>query len=255
MTRVERAIVWKRSDFRESSRLITLVTPEHGKLVVLAKGAHRQGSVCLGRIDLFNLLDVTLSRGTLPLLSRVRLVHEPRPLRQPIRYRAASYLAELFDAGFLGGHPAPELFELLDGSLKLVERCPAAALPQILTGVELRFLDYLGQRPSLTSCSQCGTAAGETPLFPAARGLSCARHPQDPWSSGAAVPPVAPAGLQWLDSLARAPGRAWPGLPPAPPGITALVGRWVAQALERRPRHRPAAFGREGRGWVTHGSG
>ncbi len=68
-----RALVWKRTDYRESSRLITLITAERGKLPTLAKGAHRSGSQCLGRIDLFNLVEVKISGGQLPVLHRVEL--------------------------------------------------------------------------------------------------------------------------------------------------------------------------------------
>ena len=98
-----RGLVWKRTDYRESSRLITLITAERGKLTTLAKGAHRSGSQCLGRIDLFNLVEVKISRGKLPVLHRVELLHEHRGLRVPHRYNAASYLTELFDPALLPG--------------------------------------------------------------------------------------------------------------------------------------------------------
>ena len=110
-----RGIVWKRTDFRETSRLITLITPEHGKLVTLGKGAHRPGSQCLGRIDFLNLLEVKISGGNLPVLHRVRLLREHRRLREPIRYTAASYLTEIFDPTFLAGRADPGLFDLLAG--------------------------------------------------------------------------------------------------------------------------------------------
>ena len=66
-------LIWRRSDFRESSRLITLVTPDRGRLTTLGKGAYRTASQCLGRIDFLNLVEVKLSAGNLPVLHRVKL--------------------------------------------------------------------------------------------------------------------------------------------------------------------------------------
>jgi DNA repair protein RecO (recombination protein O) len=233
-----RGIVWKRSDFRESSRLITLVTPEHGKLVTLGKGAHRPGSQCLGRIDFLNLLEVKISGGRLPILHRVRLVREHRALREPIRYSAASYLTEIFDPTFLSGRADPGLFELLAGGLLLLERCPAVAIPRVLAGIELKYLAELGLQPPLLQCRQCGQALSDGPLYPGEPhgGLCCRRH------AGGDARAVPSRALRWLDDLRESPGRTWPGLPPVPRDARQLLGRWIANAMERRPRWRETAY-------------
>src|SRR5882672_7879250 len=94
------ALLWKRVDFRESSRVVSLVTREHGRVMALAKGAHRPDSPFLGRLDFLNEVYATLSpdRGGLRLLLRVELVHERRALRSPARFLAASHVCDLADA-------------------------------------------------------------------------------------------------------------------------------------------------------------
>ncbi len=235
MSTAHHALVWQRSDFRESSRLVTLITRAQGKVTTLAKGAHRQDSPFLGRIDFLNLIEARLSRGSLPVLHRVKLLHEYRGLREPRRYLCASYLCELFDPAFPHGREDPQLFDLLTGGLRLLERCPSAVIPQVVLGVELRLLQDLGSRPSLGACAQCGARGA---LYPAHHqpALLCSRHRAGP---GTAVPRAA---LVWLERAAHCAGRDLPDLPPAPAAARRLLGRFVSLALERRPRLRQRAL-------------
>ncbi len=231
----QQALVWQRSDFRESSRLVTLITREQGKVITLAKGSHRQNSPFLGRIDFLNLIEARLGRGSLPLLYPVRLLHEHRGLREPRRYLAASYLCELFDPAFPHGRVDQELFDLITGGLRLLERCPKGVIPQVLMGVELRLLQELGVKPPLEACARCGR---QGQLYPARHepALLCSEHRA---GSGRPVPSAA---LAWLQRAVDCGGRDLPGLPPAPAAARELLGRFVALALERAPRLRQHAL-------------
>jgi DNA repair protein RecO (recombination protein O) len=235
------ALVWRRSDFSESSRLVTLITREDGKLSTLAKGAHRATSPFLGRLDLLNLVRPRLARrpgGGLRLLRDVELVHEHRGLRAPGRFLAASYLCEIFDVAFLDGRADPPLFDLLTGALRVAERCPQRAIPTVLSGIELRFLAVLGSLPDLRRCSACGRPADDLGLGAFGLGLLCATHRDD---SAAVVPTET---LSWLRRLQETPGRSWDALPPPGPAARSILGGWIAATLERAPRWRRLAFPR-----------
>ncbi len=235
-----RALIWNRRDFRESSRLVTLLTRERGKLTALAKGAHRANSNLLGRLDLLNLCEITLAGRGMPLLSRATLLHEPRGLRQPSRFLIATHLVEIFDTAFLDGRADPDLFDLLTGALTLIERAPATSLPLCAAGIELKFLRTIGLCGALTSCAQCGAAlSAATPLFTARDGqggVFCDQH-RPPGST-----PAPGDVLTWLARLADRPGRDWPTLPVTPHASKALtlLGPWLSAALEFRPRSRGA---------------
>jgi recombinational DNA repair protein (RecF pathway) len=221
MSASQQALVWQRADFRESSRLVTLITRDGGKTTTLAKGAHRPDSPFLGRIDFLNLIAARLGRGSLPILHRVKLLHEHRGLRQPHRYLCAGYLCELFD-------PAT-------GGLRLLERCPEKTIPQVILGVELRLLHELGSRPSLGACARCG-AEGALHAARHQPALLCARHRE---GSGGPVPKSA---LAWLQQAARCSGRELPDLPPVPAAASRLLGRFVSLALDKRPKLRQRAL-------------
>ncbi len=231
---VLRAIIWKRLDFRETSRLVTLLTRERGKLNALAKGAHRPNSPMLGDLDFLNLVEVRLAGRGLPILSRVRLLHEPRGLRQSGRFLACNYLTEIFDRACLEGRQDVELFDLVEGALILIERCPLASLPQVLAGIELRFLAILGQQAILDRCSICGREQGDLFLAKEHGGLYCASH------RPARALITRKNTRLWLKQLDQSPGKSWPSLPPSKHNRRALdiLGIWLESAVEYMPRSR-----------------
>lgn len=57
------AIILSRTDFGEADRILTLLTPDHGKLRLMAKGVRRVKSKLAGGIELFSVSDITFIRG------------------------------------------------------------------------------------------------------------------------------------------------------------------------------------------------
>lgn len=57
------AIILKRTDFGEADRIITLLTPDYGKLRVMAKGVRRVKSKLAGGIELFSISHITYIQG------------------------------------------------------------------------------------------------------------------------------------------------------------------------------------------------
>lgn len=56
-------IVMARTDFSEADRILTVLTPDHGKLRLMAKGVRRVKSKLAGGIELFSVSEVTFIRG------------------------------------------------------------------------------------------------------------------------------------------------------------------------------------------------
>jgi DNA repair protein RecO (recombination protein O) len=233
-------LVWKRFDFRETSRIVALLLRDHGVVHALAKGAHRETSPLLGRIDFLSDLEVQLSgaRDGLRTLVRADLVRERRGLRAPARFLAASHFVEICDFALVPGRGEPELFDLIEGGLTLLERCPATALPTVVLGLELRLLAHLGALPDFDCCNECGVALVTQAFRGEVQGALCCRaHAASPRRA------VGQRAISFLRVLRDQPGRSWPELPgPVPTGAAALPAAWLAQALERRCRLRRHVF-------------
>ncbi len=237
------AIVLRRSDFRESSRIVTCLTRDHGRITGLAKGAHRPDSPFLGRLDFLNEIDAVFSpdRGGLRLLERATLVNERRALREPLRFLAASHLAFLAEGAMPDERPEPDVFELLRGGLQLLERCPLPRLGHVVLGLELRALALLGALPDLDHCAQCGAPLADGAFQSAAApGLYCRTDAGTPRTA------VSHDALALLRLLHTSPGRTWPSLATAVPAslASALPATWLAAATEQRPRLRALLFQR-----------
>lgn len=147
------AIILSRRDFGESDRLLTLFTPERGKLRAIAKGARKPQGKLSGHVELFAQSDLVIHRGrSLAIISQAELVEPFLGLREDLRRSAyANYVAELLDR-FTADEDVNQgdLFVLLRDTLLRVANEPDPRLAARF--FELRLLDLVGFRPELMAC-------------------------------------------------------------------------------------------------------
>ena len=147
------AIILSRRDFGESDRLLTLFTPDQGKIRAIAKGARKPQAKLSGHVELFARSDVIIHRGrNLDILTQAELVESYRGLREDLRRGAyANYAAELLDR-FTADEDLEQaaLFFLLDDTLARIADYPDPSLAARF--YELQLLDLVGFRPELTEC-------------------------------------------------------------------------------------------------------
>ena len=173
------ALVLRNRRFSESSLVATLLSREHGRLDVLAKGCRREKSPLFGHLDLYQLEEVLVierAQAGLDLLIEAAFVDEHAGLRfSPSAFAAAGLLADLAAEATLPGEPQTELFAVVAGAMGMLARLgdPAAraglgqALPftpaekDILIGRTLKLalldmLGWLGFGLELRRCVVCG---------------------------------------------------------------------------------------------------
>src|SRR5256885_8858328 len=70
------AIILNRTDYGEADRIISFLTPDHGKLKAIAKGVRKSKSKLAGGIELFSVSEVSfiIGRSEINTIISTRLV-------------------------------------------------------------------------------------------------------------------------------------------------------------------------------------
>ena len=149
------AVVLRQIPLGEADRILTLYTPDMGKVRAVAKGVRRPKSRLGGHLELLNHVSVSLSHGrNLDVVSEVQVIQSFKGLREDLqRVSRAIYVAELVDGFSAEQSSNYALYQLLLGALAWLERSGHSDLT--LRSFEMRLLDESGYRPELYRCVDC----------------------------------------------------------------------------------------------------
>jgi DNA repair protein RecO (recombination protein O) len=174
--------------FRDTSKVVTVYSAERGAVSLLAKGVRGPKPRFGAALEIFALSDLVFyhrDSRDLQLLAEATLLEAHLGLcRDPLRYAYGGAVLE-FLLRVLRGPEAPgRLYDLSLRALEVLESCPGAALAPVFRAFELKAVSFLGHRPELYRCVECGReATGEPEGFsPRLGGLICAaceEHVQD----------------------------------------------------------------------------
>ena len=151
------AIVIKRIKLGEADRILTIYTPEYGKLKAVAKGTRRPKSKLGGHVELLTHSRLMLARGrNLDIITQAQTIGNFLPIKDDLELISRGlYIAELVDS-FTGEHIEDRrLFDLLLETLKQLSQTKDCE--PVLRYFELNLLDHLGYRPQLQRCTDCNS--------------------------------------------------------------------------------------------------
>jgi DNA repair protein RecO (recombination protein O) len=208
----DRALVLRRFSYGESSLVVHLLTPGHGRVNALAKGAYRPSSGFCGVLDIFDSLRVRWTRGSphaLALVTGATIVSRRRALTGDLaRYRSGLAALELAEIAAREDHEERALHELLERTLEQLAGArvePALAL----VAHELAFLRLAGLTPALEQCASCGERpAGRATTVPFSTllgGRLCARCARTARASGRTIGTLPLNVLRVASSLMDSP--------------------------------------------------
>ncbi len=143
-------IILSRTDYGEADRIITLLTPDHGKLRLMAKGVRRIKSKLAGGIELFSVSSITFipGRGEIGTLVSTRLAkhygHIVEDLdRTMLGYELIKQLNKVTE-----DHPESGYFDLLHTTFEALDS-PALGLDLIRFWFATHLLRLSGHVPNL----------------------------------------------------------------------------------------------------------
>lgn len=149
------AVVLKGYDYGEADRILTLYTPQLGKLRAIVKGVRKTKSRKAGHLDLFTRSNLLLARGRqLDIVTEAETIESFQPMRKDLgRSSQAHYVAELVDSFTAEGLANYSVYALTIQALRRL--ASAAKLNLVLRSFELRLLSLTGYRPQLQRCLCC----------------------------------------------------------------------------------------------------
>jgi DNA repair protein RecO (recombination protein O) len=153
-----------------------LLTEQHGRIKVVAKGVRRPGSRLAGHLEPFCVANVLIARTKgLDIVSQAELREAFVTLRaDEAAIATAGYLAELVDLLLPEEQAQDGVFELTRASLELLDR--GRERRHVAFVFTMGLLRHLGYRPQLDPCIICGQSlAPEVNGFSLEGGVVCRR--------------------------------------------------------------------------------
>lgn len=147
-----RGIVLSRTDFGEADRIITLLTPDHGKLRLMGRGVRKVKSKLAGGIELFSVSDITYipGRGDIGTLVSARLdTHFGRIVQDLQRVQLGYELIKQINKA-TEDSPEPEYFELIQQAFTALNDA-SVSVELIQVWFPAQLLRLSGHTPNLTS--------------------------------------------------------------------------------------------------------
>ncbi|MCI9645054.1 MAG: DNA repair protein RecO [Oscillibacter sp.] len=169
---VDRGVVLRETETKETDKILTLLTWEQGKIGVIARGARRKNCKFAAAAQPLAYSEWTLyQRKDWHYASDASTLDLFDGLRRDLKALALGcYMAELAEAVCPEDVPAPELLRhLLNGlyALSALHKPPALVKPTF----ELRLLCLAGYEPLADACALCGREDPEDPVLDTAQGV------------------------------------------------------------------------------------
>ena len=160
------AIVLRHAAYRECDRMVTLFSPTHGRIDVLARGCKKLGGTMATASELFSTGVYELyAKGDRTTMTGFSLQEGFYPLRtQMERLAYGCYALGLCAAAVQPGEAEPELYASLRRALAMLayDDCPEKAVG---TCFLVSFSACVGFQPELDVCAHCGMKVDERAVY------------------------------------------------------------------------------------------
>ena len=194
------ALVLREVNYKEADKILTVLSPDQGRMTVSARGCRRKNSRFAAGAQLLVYSELTLYQ-----FRNRWAIREANPeqlfwnVRSDVgKLSLASYFAELAELTAQEDLPAPELTGLVLNSLYALDQLDRPA-ELIKSAFELRLMTISGFAPMLDRCAVCGREPAE-PMLHLREGVLHCRACRSGAGDGISMPltPAALAAMRYV---------------------------------------------------------
>ena len=150
-------IVVSETNYSETSKILNIITKQHGLIGVISKGCRNLKSPLRSvssRLT-YGKFIIYYKKDKLSTLTEVNVINSFKNLKKDItKISYASYLLELSQQVYKQNHSNDILKLLIEGLTKIDEGFDPLVIMNI---IELKYLEYLGVMPIIDECAICGS--------------------------------------------------------------------------------------------------
>ena len=157
------SLILKNTNYGESDRILSFITPTEGKIRGIAKGARKSLKRFGGCLEPFTLIEIIVSKGKgLYFISEAKLVRDFRKIKGHIEKMShGSYMLELTDVMLAEGD-SDNSRKIFSNLLQGLEDLETSDLPEEpVRTYEIGLLSLMGYLPHFISCISCGKSLPE----------------------------------------------------------------------------------------------
>lgn len=201
------AVVLREAAYKESDKILTLLTPDLGKITAQARGCRKKGNGLSAACQMLVWSEMTLSefRGRWSV-TEASVELEFRRLRSDLdRLALGSYFAEVLESVIQEGSLGEELLPLLLNCLFALDQLEKP-LAQVKAAFELRAMSLAGFEPLLEGCAICGKTPPEQPRLNLTQGVLHCAACRDEVGEGISMPLSQPV-LAAMEHLIGCPSK------------------------------------------------
>lgn len=213
------AIVLRKYPLGERDQIVVLLSPTHGKIRGVAKGAKKTTGQFAGKVEISYHLSLLMAEGrNLDIISQVEILDSFKNIRTDLHKMAYTlYILELLDKAIPEPEPHYQLFSLLYSTLLNIEK--SSGLSLLLLSFELKLITLLGYYPEIKKCVNCGLPPVKLQRFSVnIGGLLCHRC----FSRDHHAFSISPQGIELIENSIALPLETIAGTT-ARPGLIATI--------------------------------
>ena len=180
------ALVLRTVDYKETDKILTLLTRDQGKLTASARGCRKKGSAIAAGCQLLAWSEVVLNEAAAERLFQ--------GVRDDIeRLALGCYFAEVAELLAVEGESSPELLSLTLNSLHALDKMQDKPPALVKAAFEWKAMALAGYEPLIDGCDVCGASPPKEPRFHLREGVLHCAGCRDGVGEGISMPLSLPA--------------------------------------------------------------